>query len=327
MLFQIILSTLRTHQLSNEAQEIIMASLAESTKGQYAHHLTKFKAFCTSKNQDWTNPISCELGIEFLTTMFKSGLSYSSINTARSAISQFTTVKGGDQLGSHPLANRFMKGLYRLRPPLPKYDSTWDVSVVLKLLENLDTTNLKHLSLKCCMLLALTTGQRVQTLAALDLAFLSKSENVYTFAIHCVTKTSKPGKATKVEILKFSNNNKICPLNCLKMYLEKTATLRSSDRLFISFSKPHKTVTSQTLSRWLVEILNKAGIDTRFGAHSTRSASTSKAWSCHVPIDQILATAGWSSERVFASFYRKEIRSKESFSDAVLTTSNDEILQ
>ena len=41
--------------------------------------------------------------------------------------------------------------------------------------------------------------------------------------------------------------------------------------------------------------------------HSIRSAVISKAKSSMVPIDDILRTAGWSSERTFTIFYDKKI--------------------
>ena len=47
----------------------------------------------------------------------------------------------------------------------------------------------------------------------------------------------------------------------------------SGKRLFISYLKPYKRVTSTTIARWIKLFLIKCGI-TGFGAHSTRSAST-----------------------------------------------------
>ena len=49
-------------------------------------------------------------------------------------------------VGVHPLVSRLMKGIFNLRPAVPKYFKTWDVSVVLKYLINLSPVPL--LSLK-----------------------------------------------------------------------------------------------------------------------------------------------------------------------------------
>ena len=68
-----------------------------------------------------------------------------------------------------------MKGVFNKRPPKPRYSGTWEVSLVTGLFEkwpvnsNLD---LKRLSRKCAMLLALTSAKRQSDLHALDLAFM-----------------------------------------------------------------------------------------------------------------------------------------------------------
>jgi hypothetical protein len=77
-------------------------------------------------------------------------------------------------------------------------------------------------------------------------------------------------------------------------------------KLFLSFAKPHKEVTKETISRWIRIILSKAGVDTKIdGPHSVRSAAKANVNS--VPLDVILKKAGWSREKTFAIFYNKEI--------------------
>ena len=51
--------------------------------------------------------VTCVL--DFLYTIFDSGLSYSMVNTARSALSSFVTLSDGSTLGTHPLVSRFLK--------------------------------------------------------------------------------------------------------------------------------------------------------------------------------------------------------------------------
>ena len=47
-------------------------------------------------------------------TLHSQGLSYSSINTARSALSSILKLDNCDNFGTHPLVTRFMKGIYEL---------------------------------------------------------------------------------------------------------------------------------------------------------------------------------------------------------------------
>jgi hypothetical protein len=72
-----------------------------------------------------------------LTDLFKSGLGYSSINTARCALSSYFSLDNSVNISSNVLVKRFMKGVYTLRPALPRYNVTWDVNVVLKYLKGL----------------------------------------------------------------------------------------------------------------------------------------------------------------------------------------------
>ena len=271
--------------------------MAESTIGQYNSHLRKFQEFCENRNHMIFPIINVELGIEFLSNMFDNQRSYSTINSARSAISQFSTLTNGSgDFGNHPLTMRFMKGVFRLRPPCPKYEATWDVAPVLRYLEGMDMQNLKTLSLKCSLILALVTGQRVQTLAALDINFMTILDDKIVFNVQKCLKTSKPGKALSVEIHKYTNSRPlICPYTCLQNYLRVTSTLRKGNSLFISFIKPHKAIGSQTISRWISLTLGEAGVSPSFGAHSVRHASSSKAAIMKVPVDRILSTVGWAN--------------------------------
>ena len=49
-------------------------------------------------------------GVEFLVLLYKSGLGYSAINTARSALSSTLVLQDGEKLGEHPLVVRCMIG-------------------------------------------------------------------------------------------------------------------------------------------------------------------------------------------------------------------------
>lgn len=110
--------------------------------------------------------------LEFLTRLDKSGLCYSSLNTARSALSSFLQLGNSVNIGSHPLVCRFLRGVFIMRPALPRYNVTWNVDIVLNYLqiqEPLSELTLLHVSNKLLMSLVLLSGQRGQTLHWLDI--------------------------------------------------------------------------------------------------------------------------------------------------------------
>ena len=118
------------------------------------------------------NPLSATVGVNFLAILYDEGMGYSALNTARSALSTVFTLQNNQTFGIHPLVTRFMKGVFETRPSLPRYSETWDVNVVLDYIAGLgqpEDQDLKMLTYKTVMLLALLTSQRRQTLHALDI--------------------------------------------------------------------------------------------------------------------------------------------------------------
>ena len=66
---------------------------------------------------------------------------------------------------------KFMKGVFSLRPPEPKYFVTWDVRQVLDFLKTwspAESLSLKQLTLKLVMLAALITTARSSQLTRLE---------------------------------------------------------------------------------------------------------------------------------------------------------------
>lgn len=253
--------------------------------------------------------------------MYKKGYKYGSLNSCRSAISLII----GPEIGSNELIKRFFKGVFRLRPTTPKYDITWDPSTVLIFLSNVYPNNqisLEMLSKKLVTLLALVTAHRVQTLSLIKLENISFSNENIVIKINDLIKTSRVGASQPALIIPyFIDKPEVCPAKTLADYIKVTKNLRTSKsgRLFISFKKPYTAIGSQTISRWIKDILTKSGIDTNiFTSHSTRHASSSKAKAMGLNIDTIRRTAGWGeTSSVFARFYNRPIVKPSLFADTI----------
>ena len=263
-----------------------------------------------------------ETVVEFLVKLYKKGLSYSSINTARSALSTIISIDGVN-VGEHPLVVRCLKGIFNLRPALPKNKDIWNPDEVLrklKLISPAHVLTLRQLTLKLVLLLALVTGQRVQTLHLLDLGNLQKTDECYVFTINECIKTTRPGKhIAPLKLYKFKESPSLCVYLYLTEYIDRTKPLRGNDnRLLITYMKPYTAVSKQTISRWIRFQLKICGVDiNKYSAHSTKSASTSKV-SKFLPIEHILKAANWSNESTFARFYKKELNKDNLFANTLL---------
>ena len=313
--------------ISEGAADIIMQSWRYGTQKQYRTYLQRWHIFCDSRK---INPVcaTIENGIEFLFNEYKKGLSYSAINTVRSALSTVIILPEGS-FGSHPLVSRFLKGVFQARPSFPRYQSTWNVSDVLSYLRTMgpaENLKLPDLSLKTVMSVTLLSGQRCQTVHALTLSGMKQTDNHIIFELNTLLKTSRPGKYIKQLSFKYYPDDKLlCVMTCLKQYLQKTNQVRDGNgKLWLSFNKPHKPVTKDTIARWIKTVLGKAGIDTSsYTAHSTRAASTSAVSSANLPIDIIMKAAGWSSENTFQKFYNKPLVNSQNIGEQLLLLHSD----
>ena len=89
-------------------------------------------------------------------------------------------------------------------------------------------------------------------------------------------------------------------------------------QLFITTQKPCRAATASTIARWVKDVMRKAGLDiTKFTPHSIRAASTSAAMWSGIPIESILATAGWTKESTFRKYYNKPLPLENSLQDDV----------
>lgn len=301
--------------------DIVIASLSESSCRQYDCGLRKWWNFCNNNGVDPFSGTPADV-LTFLTIEFKKKASYSSLNGYRSAVALVL----GPELGQNHLIQRFFRGVSKLRPANPRYNLTWDPQVVLGYLSRAypnEDISLERLSQKLVALLALATGHRIQTLYLIDIRNIRQMNgNHLEIKIPDRIKTSGPNRKQPVLRLPFFvQDRSVCVATALLSYLSRTQDLRGSIvRLFISFRKPYKAVSTQTLSRWLKTVLSQSGINIEdFTAYSTRHAATSAAKRHGVSMDIIRKTAGWTKDsETFARFYERELVAEDTqFAKAV----------
>ena len=238
--------------------------------------------------------------MNFLADLFDKGYQYRSLNSYCSAISSAHDKIDGVPVGQHPLVTRLLAGAFNSRPPQPRYTSTWNVDTVISYLDNLGSNKdllLKYLTL---MLMALTHPSRSADLCLLNVDLCRQSPEGLIFSSMGLMKLAHPQKVGQDFFPSFADNFNICPVTSTISYMKRTSSLRSQKgkkvlAFFISWVKPHQSVTSATIVWWLRTVLIEAGIDTSiFKAHSTRGASASAAVAAGVTTKDILNAADWS---------------------------------
>ncbi|KAJ8910049.1 hypothetical protein NQ315_000452 [Exocentrus adspersus] len=288
----------------------MLASLSESTLKQYETSFKSWWKFCQEKNIE---PLEYSIThvLSFLKQEFERGLSYSSLNSFRSALAIILSPD---------------LGVANLRPSLPKYEAVWDPDRVLMYLGSLypnSSISLELLTYKLVTLLALLTAHRVQTLTLIEIENIVRGQSGVEIKIPAKIKTSSRSKPQPMLVLPCYNDNPaICPVNTLYSYLDRTKKLRppACKRLLLTFKKPIHEASTQSVSRWIKCTLFRSGVDTSlFSAHSTRHAATSMAKRKGVNLDTIRRTAGWSEHsNVFARFYDRPIVNKYAFANSIV---------
>ena len=250
----------------------------------------------------------------FPADMIENGTEYSTLNVYRSALSAYHPEIQGHKVGQHPLVVQFMKGAFNMNPPKPRYSTTWSVDKVLSHIKDLgqnEHLSLKLLTRKLAMLMALTSEGRAQELHCLDPTLMHDHGHHVVFPLGKLTKALRPSKSQiELKFMQFEADPHLDEVVCLRHYLQVTDPFRDSPEkqkhMFLGFSTPHNPVVTCTISRWLMELMGAAGIDTSvYKGHSVRGAATSKAKTLGLSSAQIIARAidqGW---KPFTSFIIK----------------------
>ncbi|XP_036419056.1 uncharacterized protein LOC118802708 [Colossoma macropomum] len=329
-------SNLTTVGLPDNVIATIQSARASSTRTLYGHKWRVFEEWC-AKSQ--AVPFQCSIPVilSFLQELLEKGKAFSTIKVYLAAISSCHVGFDGTIVGQHPLICRFMKGARRLRPVSKSLTPSWDLSLVLEALayppfEPLHDVDLKTLSMKTALLLALASAKRVSEIHAFSVhptctqfapadlqvilkpnpAFIPKIVDSSAVFPHLVlTAFYRPPFASDEQ----RRLHLLCPVRALRIYLNRTEEFKKTDQLFVSWARLHlgKPITKQRLSHWIVGAIALAYSSksmqppTGLRAHSTRGMATSWALFQGVSVQEICAAANWASPHTFIRFYRLDV--------------------
>ena len=259
--------------LNNESLELVLKSWRKGTLNKYETTLKAWTKFCHDNDVSMLDP---PLGkaVDFLAYLFSQGKTYGQICLARSALSAIL-LNFTDTFGKLPVVKRVMKGIFESKPQYPKYSIIWDVSSVFdtfKKLPHQRDLSIELLSKKLVLLIALLAGgQRMQTIQRIDLKDIKVYPEKIVIPIMDPLKQTKPNKHMKPLVFhSYPIDEKLCVTSNLREYLEKTLPFRAHSKLFLSYIKPHKPVTKDTIARWCKSMLQKSNIDiNKYSSHSS----------------------------------------------------------
>ena len=161
---------------------------------------------------------------------FNENKEYDTIAGYRSAISAYHDPINGVSVGRHPLVSDLLTGILNKRFPQPRYTFIWDVGTVITYLSSIQSKDIKPLTLKLTMLLALTSAARAHEIAYLDIRYLVRHHSGYSFHFGKPTKTAKKGKLRPPLIFShFEDDTSLCVCHHIDLYLKGSVQLRRDD--------------------------------------------------------------------------------------------------
>ncbi len=319
----------RSSEEMSALQSCVLDTLTEarapSTRRLYALKWGVFVKWC---GQAHINPATCTVldVLSLLQYRLDSGSLPLTLKVYVAAITTFRSPQSGQSFGKNALVVSFLKGAKRLHPPRTPSVPPWDLEVVLRALsqppfEPLTSVGLKELSLKTTLLLALASAKRIGDLHAFPvysdcmrfgpgdcsvtlwtrLGYVPKSLSTpfrtQTVSLSALSMESSPSRSGNVQTT-------VCPVRALRKYIDRSASFRQSDQLFVCYGGCTKgrAVSKQSLSHWIVDAIAAAytsqGLECplHIRGHSTRSIASPWAWSRGMSIQDICLSAGWSSQ-------------------------------
>ena len=267
----IVKQSLGDKQFSSDVAEHVFKARRESTVKVYD---AKWQIFRDWADQRKIDPIQAtpQIVADFLTFLFSvKKCQVSTIKGYRSTISNTLKYKTGYDFGSHPVLSELIKSFAKQRPVDRPLAPKWDLAFVLSHMckapfEPLDKASLFHLSVKTVFLVTLSTARRVSEVHAFSidsdhLRFSNLDGSlILRTQVGFLAKNQLPSRAPdSIIIPKLSNfcrksdnfNRMLCPVRAVKIYLNKTKSLRKHrKRLFIP-TQGDQDLAKSTLSRWV----------------------------------------------------------------------------
>ena len=184
------------HQSKN-VKSLLLASWDPKTQQNYNTYIKKWIQYSGKMNIKEPFKASFTDGTAFLSELFHNGKGNCGvIAVARSALSTILPKQGNVTFGKDSNVSRMLRGIFKLRPSLPKHLVTYDPNIVFKYMDSLPTNKdllLELLTKKLCALLCFLSGQRSQWIGKLKIDKSILSHGTCTF--YCF-KNNKAGQSS-----------------------------------------------------------------------------------------------------------------------------------
>ena len=240
--------------------------------------------------------------------------SAATLGPIRSAICTTLKMVTGEDVSQSPWVHAVMQAAANLKPARPRYDSHWDLELLLEYWESQPPNTalpLSDLLDKCLSLLMAAGIMRSSDLHRIAPETIQFTRSSVSFRL--LNPKNAKGLSQPVVINSVDSRPSVCPVRCFKAYMAALAPLRSSTeqkkKVWLGSRRPHIPILPKTIASRVLRTLDAAGVDTKlFKAHSVRLTAVSRAVEQGAALQEVMQHGRWRSEKVFLAFYERSVR-------------------
>ena len=162
--------------------------------------------------------------LDFLSALFEKGHAYSTISSAKYAIATIIHILPYDSLNKQQLINKYVIGIFILKPSKPKLSFLWDVDILFRFFEQQGNNCLLSdtiLTQKLITLLLLLGAHRLSTIKLFSINNIVLNDLSVTFIPTEVLKHSKKGKLLDKFECRAYEDKTLCVIVRLKKYISR----------------------------------------------------------------------------------------------------------
>ena len=320
----------RAKGLSKNAAKSIFGARRSSTNHLYQHRWSIYYKWCKDNKKSASRPSLNSLCEFFIFLRRVKKYAVGSIRGFRSMLHTVLRHVNFNISQDQDISDIIRS--FQIEGPIASKDVVyWNLDVVLKYLcsekfEPLVNSSILDLTKKTLFLVTLALAKRVSEVQALSNSVGFTSEGaVVSLTLSFRAKNDFKCKSLPRNFLLKDLSTlvgqeeevKLCPVRCLKAYLDRTNSHRTptNKRLFVSPRDPSRPASKNGISYLLKALIKEAhhALQPEFlpilkvKPHEVRAVATSVSFERNMSLNQVMEMAQWRCQSVFASHYLKDI--------------------
>jgi hypothetical protein len=306
---------LKSEGFSKETIEIALAAISAKTRRNYSYCWGRWMAFAKNKGVSGFNP-PLPLYLDFVAQEYKEKGTGSSVNHAMTVVGGTLKLLGRN-LNEEGMAVAFRQSAMKNTPPTPKYEDTWDITLVFEWARKLgknESMSLENLREKVILLLRLDTFARASDIAKLYRSEVKFAKEDVSVRFYRPKEWRPRGKSSIGEFSPWITIRKvdtavICTYRALQIWLERTTKLAAKG-VICRLGKKGGDVAAETIARISQGVMEKIGIPSKFRSQSVRGAASSAAFDFGAPLAMVLSQGRWSNASMWKKHYYRRLQRK-----------------